>query len=206
MCWVSYKLVLCLCRLCSVCVLSCPTPCDPVELGLPGSSVPGILQARTLEWVATPSPRGSSRPRDRTHSSCVSCIGRRILYHWAPWQAQTLLLLWGKWIFSLYNMYGLAEPAGSCLQRPTGKTFTVTTLWGRWWKDTGLAGGHSADNSSPDGLHQTLARHFGRTVCGCECPAEARGPGRIWRQGWEQGGAGFFWRECLFLRSHFGKR
>ena len=31
---------------------SCPTPCDPID-GLPrGSSVPGILQARTLEWVA----------------------------------------------------------------------------------------------------------------------------------------------------------
>ena len=37
--------------------------------------------------------------------------------------------------------------------------------------------------SSPDGLHQTLARHFGRTVCCCGCPAEARRPGHIWRQG-----------------------
>ena len=31
---------------------SCPTLCDPVDSLLPGSSVPGILQARTLEWVA----------------------------------------------------------------------------------------------------------------------------------------------------------
>ena len=31
---------------------SCPTPCDPIDGLLPGSSVPGILQARTLEWVA----------------------------------------------------------------------------------------------------------------------------------------------------------
>ena len=31
---------------------SCPTLCDPIGRLLPGSSVPGILQARTLEWVA----------------------------------------------------------------------------------------------------------------------------------------------------------
>ena len=31
---------------------SCPTPCDPIDGSPPGSPVPGILQARTLEWVA----------------------------------------------------------------------------------------------------------------------------------------------------------
>ena len=31
---------------------SCPTLCDPIDGSLPGSLVPGILQARTLEWVA----------------------------------------------------------------------------------------------------------------------------------------------------------
>ena len=31
---------------------SCPTLCDPREDSPPGSPVPGILQARTLEWVA----------------------------------------------------------------------------------------------------------------------------------------------------------
>ena len=31
---------------------SCPTLCDPTDRSLPGSPVPGILQARTLEWVA----------------------------------------------------------------------------------------------------------------------------------------------------------
>ena len=30
----------------------CPTLCDPIDGGPPGSPVPGILQARTLEWVA----------------------------------------------------------------------------------------------------------------------------------------------------------
>ena len=31
---------------------SCPSLCDPIDGSLPGSPVPGILQARTLEWVA----------------------------------------------------------------------------------------------------------------------------------------------------------
>ena len=30
----------------------CPTLCDPIDSSPPGSSIPGILQARTLEWVA----------------------------------------------------------------------------------------------------------------------------------------------------------
>ena len=34
----------------------CPTLCDPMVRSLPGSSAHGILQARTLEWVAMPSP------------------------------------------------------------------------------------------------------------------------------------------------------
>ena len=33
---------------------SCPTLCDPIDGSPPGSPVPGILQARTLEWVAIP--------------------------------------------------------------------------------------------------------------------------------------------------------
>ena len=31
---------------------SCPTLCDPRDGSPPGSPIPGILQARTLEWVA----------------------------------------------------------------------------------------------------------------------------------------------------------
>ena len=37
----------------------------------------GILQARILKWVAMPSSRGSSPPRDWTHVSCRSCIAGR---------------------------------------------------------------------------------------------------------------------------------
>ena len=31
---------------------SCPTLCDPMDCSPPGSPIPGILQARTLEWLA----------------------------------------------------------------------------------------------------------------------------------------------------------
>ena len=55
---------------------SYPTLCHPMDCSLPGSSVHGILQGRILEWVALPSCRGSSRPRDQTCVSYISCIGR----------------------------------------------------------------------------------------------------------------------------------
>ena len=59
---------------------SCPTLCDPIDSSPPGSSVPRILQARTLEWVAISFCRGSSQPRDRTQ---VSCIASRRFNLWA---------------------------------------------------------------------------------------------------------------------------
>ena len=47
-----------------------------------------IFQAKILEWVAMPSSRGSSGPRDQI---CIFCIGRQILYHCATWEASVLL-------------------------------------------------------------------------------------------------------------------
>ena len=51
---------------------------QPMDDSPPGSSVHGISQARTLEWVTISSSRGSSLPRDQTPASC---IGQKILYH-----------------------------------------------------------------------------------------------------------------------------
>ena len=62
-------------HVCSV-TQSCPTICDPMDCSPPGSSVHGILLARILEWVANDSSRGFSQPRDRTHVSRSSCIGK----------------------------------------------------------------------------------------------------------------------------------
>ena len=41
---------------------SCLTPCDPMDCSSPGSSVPGVSQARILEWVAMPSSRDLFNP------------------------------------------------------------------------------------------------------------------------------------------------
>ena len=54
--------------------------CDSMDRGAWQATVHEILQARMLEWVAISFSRGSSWPRDWTHVSCVSCIGRWILY------------------------------------------------------------------------------------------------------------------------------
>ena len=53
---------------------SCLTLCDSMDCSPPGSSVHGILQARTLEWFATPFSRGLSQPRDQTWVSRI--VGR----------------------------------------------------------------------------------------------------------------------------------
>ena len=68
---------------CSV-AQSCPTLCNPMDCSPPGSSVHGALQGRTLEWVAMPSSRGSSRPRDRT---LISCTAGGFCTHGAPCEA-----------------------------------------------------------------------------------------------------------------------
>ena len=64
---------------------SCPTLWDPIDGSPPGSTVPGILQVRTLEWVAVPSSRGSSQPRDQIQ---VSRISSGFFTVWATREAQ----------------------------------------------------------------------------------------------------------------------
>ena len=58
----------------------CLILCDPMDY-----TVHGILQARTLEWVAFPFSRGSSQPRDRTQ---VSHIAGGLFTSWATREAQ----------------------------------------------------------------------------------------------------------------------
>ena len=59
----------------------CLTLWDPMDYNPPGSSIHGISQARMLEWAAISFSRWSSWPRDGTHISGSSCIGKRILDH-----------------------------------------------------------------------------------------------------------------------------
>ena len=77
-----------------VCMLSCFSHVrlfDALNCSLLGSSVHGILQARILEWVTMPFSKGSSQPRDWTHTSYISCVNRRVLYHWHVWQITSLV-------------------------------------------------------------------------------------------------------------------
>ena len=74
-----------------MCMLNCSLVSNsfwpPMDCSPPGSSVHAIYQARILEWGAISYFRGYSQVRNHTCVSWVSCIGRRILYHWATWKA-----------------------------------------------------------------------------------------------------------------------
>ena len=64
-----------------------PDSCDPMDYSPPASSIPRILQARILEWVAISSPGDLPNP-GITPLCRVSYIGRQILYHCTTWEAQ----------------------------------------------------------------------------------------------------------------------
>ena len=80
---VNFVVVQSLCVLCFI-AQSCPTLSTPWTAALQAPLPLGILQARTLEWVAVPVSRGSSQPRDRTK---VSRIAGRFFTTWAPKEA-----------------------------------------------------------------------------------------------------------------------
>ena len=98
--------------LCSV-AQSCPILCFWMNCSPPDSSVHEVFQARSLEWVAISSSRGSSWSKDWT---CVSCIGRQIFYHWASWEVLVIHILTSfKDSFPIYI------------------SLTWLTLPGAWW-------------------------------------------------------------------------
>ena len=83
--------------LCCPVTRSCAQLCDPVDCGHPVSFVHGIFQERILDRVAISSSRTSSQPKDRTCVSCISSIGRQILYHCTTWDsliAQMVRICW----------------------------------------------------------------------------------------------------------------
>ena len=68
---------------------TCLTFCSPIDCSPPVSSVPGILQARILEWVTMPSFKGSTPPRDWTHVFYISYICSQVTL----WLVNKCLLL-----------------------------------------------------------------------------------------------------------------
>ena len=65
-------LSLSLCAVLCLVTQSCPTLCNPMAVAHQAPPSMGILQARILEWVAMPSSRGSSQPKDRTEVSHIA--------------------------------------------------------------------------------------------------------------------------------------
>ena len=75
---------------------SCPTLCNRMDCSLPSSSVHGILQTRTLEWVAVPFSRGSFLTQG-SNPDFPHC--RPILYHLSH-QGSPRILEWVAYPFS----------------------------------------------------------------------------------------------------------
>ena len=82
-----------------------------------------------MEWVAISSSRGSSWPRDWTHVSCVFCIGRWILYHWATWETPSIInyMYWKCTIWKKKKVYDLTH--FDLYTYP----WDVYALQSRWW-------------------------------------------------------------------------
>ena len=125
-----------------------------VSNSLQSHTVHGILQARVLEWVAVPSSRGSSQPRDRTQ---VSCIAGGFFTSWATREAlkqreaqmssdliiffsflvsQTVLyhlykfMFWDKFCFIPFQFTCLLQRNGA---NWAGWEFQYNTEQGWWW-------------------------------------------------------------------------
>ena len=95
---------------------SCPTLCDPIDGSPPGSPVPGILQARTLEWVAisfSKSWKWKVKSESEVAQSCptlsnpMDCSLPGSSSHGI---FQAGVLEWGAIAFSVDVIYGLASP------------------------------------------------------------------------------------------------
>ena len=111
--------------ICGVCVhakslQSCLTLCSLLECSPPGSSFHGILHARILEWIAIPSSKGSSPPRDWTQV-------RKILWR-RKWQP-TPVLLPGK-SHGQRSMVGSYSPWGHKESDMTERLHSLTQLLG----------------------------------------------------------------------------
>ena len=79
----------------------CLTVCDPINCSPLGYSVHGTMQARILEWIAMPSSRGSSWPRERTHISYLlwsPVLADRFFTFSATWEACKIKIKLNKFI------------------------------------------------------------------------------------------------------------
>ena len=115
----KWRLPVCVCVCVCVCAQSCPNLCDPMDYILPGSSVHGVSQARILQWVAMPSCRGSSWPRNRTQVSSISWLAGGFFITVPPGKSYVFL----AWALMDYSFIWLDQkmPFLGLLFKPTLK-------------------------------------------------------------------------------------
>ena len=113
---------------------SCPT-LRPMDCSPPGSSVHGILQVETLEWVALPSFRGSSGPRDQTCVSSVSCIGRRVLYPSATWEAPVFLQIYLNKLLVYYYFFSICNTKEGSVTFQLSESNSIQGQSSESWKE-----------------------------------------------------------------------
>ena len=82
---------------------ACLTLCDPMDYSLPGSSFHEILQVTILEWVATPSSRGSSWPRDRIQGFISPAFAGGFFTTSATWETPFLVYQKPKPVISYWS-------------------------------------------------------------------------------------------------------
>ena len=189
----------------------------PIDCSLPGSSVHGILQARTLEWVAIFFSRASSRPRDCTRVFYISCIGR---FFTTSATREALLgtshLLWeegsigNSFICLLHRREGRHRKIVACLRLyRAGTTTTKHFLSAQYMSGTVLSAGHSPtglENSScqysfhcPNCLHPLL-RLIPAFLCGVDASL-AKGLTSWLGEGPVAGNPGVLWKNRIWLLS-----
>ena len=124
---------------------SCPTLCDPMDCSPPGSSIHGILQVGIPEWVVISHSGGSFQPRDWTQVSCISCISRWTLHHWATWKPSSLCILcqiilsyWEANILERSNNFNICQVTWKSLSRVRlfATPWTIQSMefsWSEYW-------------------------------------------------------------------------
>ena len=119
--------------MCTKSLQSCPTLCHPRDCSPPACSVHGILQARILEWLALFSSRGSFQTRDPICASCVSCIGRQVLYHQHHCDSPNLKYLLSESLQKRLPVPDLWQPIPVLLSGKSHgwRSLVGCSLWGR---------------------------------------------------------------------------
>ena len=108
---------------------SCLTLCDPMDYSPPGSYVQiGILPARILVefsqqeyWSGLPFPSPGNLPDPRIWVSCISCTGRRVLYHERPLRSPLPLAQCSAspWVEATQVSHVLWAPGCNCSRHST---------------------------------------------------------------------------------------